>query len=527
MIQKTVKAYTTNTLKSLSRKCKTLNHLKQVHAHLLKSPHPQNPLAIGHLLSAAAATAASFPYACSIFQTLLIRNTFMYNTMIRGYVHAHSPVPAILFYLDMIDSGLAANNFTFPPLIKACSSLLPNYSKKIGRVVHGHVIKLGFLYDRFVGSALVEFYSMNLEMGIARMVFDKMPDRDVVLWTAMVDGYGKVGDVENARAVFDEMPERNVISWSAMMAAYSQVSDFRQVLSLFRQMQEVGIKPNESVLVSALTACAHLGALAQGLWIHSYAKRHNLESNPILATALVDMYSKCGGVESALSVFEGIPNKDAGAWNAIISGASMNGDARKLLKLFDKMITAGTQPTETTFVALLTVCTHARLVQEGLKLFKQMDTYGVKRKFEHYACVVDLLARAGMLKEAEKFIEEEIGGIEKADANVWGALLGACRTYGNVEIGNRVWKKLASMGVSDCGVHVLSYNIFREAGWELEAKRVRRFILEEGMKKKPGCSVIEVNGVVEEFLAGDLSHTQSQQMCELLDSLSNMLYPVG
>ena len=140
--------------------------------------------------------------------------------------------------------------------------------------------------------------------------------------------------------------------------------------------------------------------------------------------------------------------------------------------------------------------------------------------------MVDLLARAGMLKEAEKFIEEEIGGIEKADANVWGALLGACRTYGNVEIGNRVWKKLAGMGLSDCGVHVLSYNILREAGWELEARRVRRFILEEGMKKKPGGSVIEVNDVVEEFLAGDLSHTQSQQICELLDSLSNMLSPV-
>ncbi|CAL5443307.1 unnamed protein product [Camellia sinensis] len=146
-------------------------------------------------------------------------------------------------------------------------------------------------------------------------------------------------------------------------------------------------------------------------------------------------------------------------------------------------------------------------------MFEQMGTfYGVNPKFEHHACVVDLLARVGMLKEAEKFIEKEMSGVERADANVWGALLGASRVYENVEIGNRVWKKLASMGLSDCRTHVLSYNIYREAGWEMEARRVRGFIAETRMKKKPGCSVIEVNGVVEEFLAA------VQVKCFLQDS---------
>ncbi|GMQ07024.1 hypothetical protein CsSME_00051394 [Camellia sinensis var. sinensis] len=231
-------------------------------------------------------------------------------------------------------------------------------------------------------------------MRSARMLFDKIPERDIVLWTAMIDGYGKMEDIQKARALFD-------------------------VLSLFRWMQEVGMEPNESVLVSGLTACAHVGALAQGLWIHSYAKRYNLVFNPILATALVDMYSKCGCLGSTLLVYKDIPNKDAGAGNAIISGATMNGDARKLLNLFDKMTIDGTRPTETTF--------------DGLKLFEQMVTfYGVNPKFEHHACVVDLLARVGMLKEAEKFLEKEMSGVERADANVWGALLGASRVYENV-----------------------------------------------------------------------------------------------
>lgn len=304
------------------------------------------------------------------------------------------------------------------------------------------------------------------------------------------------------------------------MAAYSRLSDFRAVICLFGQMQEVGNKPNESVLVSVLTACAHLGAVMQGLWIHSYAKQNKLDSNPILATALVDMYSKCGLVESALAVFEGITNKDAEACNAMITGLSMNGYARKSLDLFNKMAVDGIQPTETTFISVLTACTHAKMVNEGLKLFDEMETiYGVKPQCEHYSCVVDLLARAGMVEEAERFIEEKMGGLRGWDANVWGAILSACRVYGKVEVGNRVWKKLTDMGVNDCGAHVLSYNMYKEAGWERQAKRAQKMISEAGMPKRPGCSVIEVNGAVEEFLAGDLCHPQAQDIVKMLDSL--------
>lgn len=447
----------------------------------------------------------------------------MYNTMIRGYAQSHAPVPAILCYLDMLDYGLVANNYTFPPLIKACAILVRN-SEPPGRLVHAHIVKFGYGDDPFVVSGLIEFYSLIRDMGAAQLVFDKSPKRDVVVWTAMIDGYGKIGDIINAQQLFDEMPERNVISWSAMMAAYSRVSNFREVLSLFRQMQEVGTKPNESVLVSVLTASAHLGSVTQGLWVHSYAKRYNLESNTILATALVDMYSKCGYVEAALSVFEGIPHKDARAWNAMIAGVAMNGDAMKSLELFNKMVVDNIQPTETTFVAVLTACTHAKMVDKGLELFDQISTlYGVKPGLQHYACVVDLLARAGMVEEAEKFIEDKMGGLGRGDANVWGALLGACRVQGNVEVGDRIWKKLADMRVADCGIHVLSYNMYKESGLELEAKIVRDMISEAGMKKKPGSSVIEVNGVAEEFFVGDLCPPQAQEMLKMLDSFCKMV----
>ncbi|KAM7521105.1 hypothetical protein LguiB_020067 [Lonicera macranthoides] len=521
------KVYTnTILLSSLSQRCKTLNQLKQLHAYLLKSHIPQNPIAIGPLLSVAANSnyASFFSYARLIFQHLSFRNSFMYNTMIRGYVQTHLPIPAISCYVDMLSSGLVPNNYTFPPLIKACSILI-SYWKVIGCLVHAHVVKFGFSNDPFVASSLIEFYSLDLDIEKARMLFDEIPVRDVVLWTSMIVGYGKKGEVENARELFEEMPQRNVISWSAIIAVYSRASDFKEVLYLYRQMQETGSATNESVLVSVLTACAHLGALAQGLWVHSYAKRYNLDLNPILATALIDMYSKCGSVESALSVFEGIRIKDTAAWNAIISGAAVNGDARKSLELFNRMALSGTRPSEITFVAILTACTHGRLVREGLELFEQMGTlYQVEPQAEHYACVVDLMARAGMLKEAENFVEKKMGGLGGGDANVWGALLGACRTYGNVEIGNRVWRKLANMRITGFGTHVLSYNIYREAGWESETRGVRKLISQSGMKKTPGCSLIEVDGVVEEFVAGDLLHPRAQEIYKLLTSLFNTVY---
>ncbi|KAF2282367.1 hypothetical protein GH714_043829 [Hevea brasiliensis] len=185
----------------------------------------------------------------------------------------------------------------------------------MGILVHAHVVKFGFSNHPFGVSSLIEFYSLVHNIEAARKLFDRSPTRDVVMWTGMIDGYGKVGDIEKARDLFEKMPERNVISWSAIMAAYSRAGDFKEVLCLFRRMQEVGMVPNESVLVSVLTACAHLGAITQGLWVHSYVKRFNLEANPILATALVDMYSKCGHVDSAVSVFKKEVNLNVSAFS--------------------------------------------------------------------------------------------------------------------------------------------------------------------------------------------------------------------
>ncbi|KAG6421286.1 hypothetical protein SASPL_117836 [Salvia splendens] len=433
--------------KFLTQHCKILNQLKIIHAKLVKCPFSADTATFTSLLSDAASSSSItlFSYACVIFQNLWSRTTFQYNTIIRGYVQSNQPIKAILCYKDMMKDGLIKNNYTFTPLVKACSMVSQEF-ERIGLLVHANIFKLGFGSDLFIASALIEFYALNLDMGTAEELFGEIPVRDVVMWTAMVDGY-----------------------------AYSRKSDFREVLlCLYKTMENLSLKPNESVLVSALTACAHLGALSQGLWIHSYAKKCRYVSNPILATALVDMYSKCGCVDLALTVFEEIQEKDCRAWNCIISGMTLHGDAKKSLKLFNNMVLSGTRPTDATFVAVLTACTHARMVQEGLSLFESMTrVYKIEPKIEHYACVVDLLARSGEIEKAEKFIEDNIHGIGEGDGNVWGTLLGACRIHGKVDIGNRLWIKLADKGIADYGIHALAYNMYWESGWVHEAKNVR------------------------------------------------------
>ncbi|KAJ1382712.1 Tetratricopeptide-like helical domain superfamily [Sesbania bispinosa] len=269
-------------------------------------------------------------------------------------------------------------------------------------------------FTKFGGSMLDSHYGLAVEYGINRDVeLDfHMDDSEVTLnfyFNALTEGFVNEDNLVKAKEWVGEIEksEYDPNVWGAILNAcriYKNIlvrnRVWKRLLDMGvtdceAEMQNEGMKPNDSILVTVLTACAHLGALTQGLWVHSYVERFKLDSNPILATTLVDMYSKCGYVESTLAVFESIADKDARAWNAMISGVALNGDARKTLELFHQMTAYGTQPTETTFVVVLTACTHAKMVQQGLQLFEEVSgTYGVALRGKHYACVVDFLSRA-------------------------------------------------------------------------------------------------------------------------------------
>lgn len=454
---------------------------------------------------------------------------------------------------------------------------------RVGTVVHNHIVKLGLELDSYVQSALIHMYACGKDLDAARQLFDKCSERDVVSWNSMIDGYvkcgeleqarllfermecrdvvswntmingygilgdlsetrklfdemprrnlvswnsmlaaySKCGDVGGARRTFDEMPQRDVVSWNAMLTCYSQSGKPNEALALFDEMQAIGIKPTEATIVSLLSACAHLGALEQGARLHSYIKDHKIALNTILSTALVDMYTKCGSLACATEVFYAIEYKDVLAWNTIIAGMAMHGYAKEAHQLFSQMQEAGVRPDDITFVAVLGACSHVGMVNEGRRLLHCMsNTYKIDPKVEHYGCVIDLLARAGLLEEAIELIETMP---VEPNANAWGALLGGCRIHGNIDIGERVGKRLLELQPQHSGRYVLLSNIYSASNRWDDARKVRNLMRAKGVTKLPGLSMIELKGIVHQFMAGDRLHPESDDIYQKLSEISKQL----
>lgn len=300
-----------------------------------------------------------------------------------------------------------------------------------------------------------------------------------------------------------------------------------EALDLFHTMLQAGPKPNEFTLVSALVACANLAALDQGRWIHVYIDKGEIKMNEKLLASLIDMYAKCGQIESASKVFfneHGLRRK-VWPWNAIIGGFAMHGKSKEAIDIFEQMKIEKVSPNKVTFVALLNACSHGNMIDQGRGYFKSMATsYGIEPEIEHYGCMVDLLGRAGFLKEAE----EIISSMPMApDAAIWGALLGACRIHKDMKRAERVGKIVKELDPNHIGCHVLLANIYSASRRWNEAKMVREKIKLNGRKKIPGCSSIELNGVFHQFLVGDRSHPQTKQLYLFLDEMTAKLKIAG
>lgn len=337
----------------------------------------------------------------------------------------------------------------------------------------------------------------------------------------MLTGYAKQGKLADARELFDRMPERNVVSWSTLISMYAQFGRFKEALDAFNEMQVYGIQPNQAAVVGALSACGSLGALDQGMWIHAFARRNTMELNRILGTALIDMYAKCGRIESAMEVFELMPERDVFAFTAMISGLSNNGCIEEALGLFSRMEEERMRPNEVTFICTLSACARIGFVDRGRTIFESMDgVYDIKPGVEHYGCLVDLLGRAGLVEEAKKVVREMP---MEPDSYVLGALLNACGMHGVTEVGRETIEGLKKLSLDHGGVHVLMSNMYASVDqWEDVAK-VRRAMEARQVMKVPGCSMVEVDGVAYEFVAGDRSHKQMKEIILAIRGIDKQL----
>lgn len=437
--------------------------------------------------------------------------------MIKGFLLKHDNLGVIQVYKSILGNGLFPDNYTLPYTLKACANLRSSIH---GGSVHGQCLKLGLQSDNFVGNSLIAVYSATDEMGAARLAFEEISLKCVVSWTVLISGYAKNGDVYAARLVFDEAPSKDRGIWGAMISGYVQNNCFKEGLKLFRLMQLSGIRPDEASLVSVLSACANLGCLEIGKWIHRYVEKVEMAVGLRLGTALIDMYSKCGCLDLADKVFDKMRQRDVICYNAMISAYAMNGDGGSALDLFDEMQEAQIKPDSITFISLFTACSYSNMAHQGLRLLHLMcNVYRIEPRVEHYGCIIDLLTRAKLIEEANAIVQKmpiSNPSSSKEEAIAWRALLSGFCSHGHVELAEAAAEKLVKME-RHSGAYVLLSNAYAVVGRHNEARSIRKTMRRRGVEKTPGCSSVEIESIVHEFVAGEKTHSKMDEICAVLD----------
>ncbi|KAF8021350.1 hypothetical protein BT93_G1706 [Corymbia citriodora subsp. variegata] len=519
-------------------------------------------------------------YAHKAFDHILDRNVSLWNAMFRGYSQNELNREVVLLFSQMRSMGMMPNCFTFPVVLKSCGKI---NALTEGQEVHCFVIKSGFKDDPFVGTTLIEMYSTGGEAGpaykafgemleknvvawtsmihgyilcgdvgsasrlfnlaperdivlwnimisgyieagdmvAARKLFNAMPNRDVMSWNTMLNGYANNGDLAACELMFEEMPERNIFSWNGLLGGYALTGNFLRVLATFKRMLIEGtVSPNDATLMTVLSACARLGALDLGKWVHVYAESHGYGRNTYVVNALIDMYAKCGTVENALNVFVNMSTKDLISWNTIINGLAIHGCGADALSLFEQMKRAGVKPDGITFIGVLCACTHMGMVADGFSYFHSMiDDYALMPQMEHYGCMVDLLARAGLLVHAVEFVNRMP---IKADAVIWATLLGACRQQKNVDLAEVALHRLSELEPGNPANYAALSNIYGDVRKWKDVARLKAAMKDTGRRKLPGCSLIEVDDEIVEFYSLDERHPDSDEIYEALDGLMKL-----
>ncbi|KAK9115304.1 hypothetical protein Syun_022101 [Stephania yunnanensis] len=481
--------------KSLLHSCSShQNQLKQIHALLLTTGLSIKNSLITQIL-AYHVELGDIDYARQMFDEMHKPRSFLWNTLIKGYVKNGQFSDAIALYGQMHRLGVRPDKFTFPFALKGCVELL---DVLCGGEVHAHVVKFGIEFDAIVRTELMIMYV-------------------------------KFGELGNAEYLFKSMFERDLVAWNALMSAYVQNGYADRALALYREMGVVGISPDSVSVVSALSACAQLGCAEIGKEIDRVVVEEEIESNVVVNNARLDMFAKCGNMGLCRNLFNEMPERNVVSWSTVIGGYAINGDSKSALDLFVQMQSdSAVHPNYVTYLAVLTACSHAGLVSQGKDYFNSMislSSYDVQPRLEHYACMVDLLGRSGHLDEAYNFIQKM--PIEP-DAGIWGALLGACSVYQNVELGQHVADALFNLDSNtSASYYVLLSNIYAAANRWDNVKKVRQRMKRVGLKKVAGYSSVEWNGEIHIFHGGDRLHAMSSTIYEVLEELVKEMRNIG
>ncbi|XP_047333349.1 pentatricopeptide repeat-containing protein At4g21065 isoform X2 [Impatiens glandulifera] len=438
--------------------------LKQIHAFSIRHGVPlSNPDMGKHLIFTLVSLSSAMSYAHRIFTQLHNPNIFTWNTMIRGYAETETPRPALDVYSCMHMKSIDPDTHTYPFLLKAVAKL-----------------------------------------------------------TAVSEACGRA---ESAHKMFDLMNEKNLVTWNTVINGYALNGMPNEALTLYREMCLEGVEPDGFSIVSLLTACAELWALGLGKRVHVYMLKVGLVKNSHASNALLDLYAKCGSIREAKCVFGEIKNKCVVSWNSLIVGLATNGFGHEALGFFKELERQGHVPTEVTFIGVLYACSHCGMVDEGFAYFRRMkEEYHLVPRIEHYGCMVDLLGRNGLVKKAYDYIQNMP---MKPNAVIWRTLLGACTVHGHLTLGEIATTQILQFESKHSGDYVLLSNLYASERRWTDVQQIRTAMLKEGVKKTPGFSFVEMANRVYEFVMGDRSHGQSEEIYAKLEEITKLLKGEG
>lgn len=464
--------------------------------------------------------------AKTAFNDLHVRDVISWTSICSCYVSCGYPRKGLQAFREMGLDGVKPNSVSLSSILPACSKLK---CLDLGRVIHGFVVKTGMGANVFVSSALIDMYATCLCIKEAEMIFNQMVNKDIVSHNVMISAYFENGEPEKAVSMFKKMKENhsklNYASWNSILSGCFQSGQTQEALNLLSEMQESGFKPNQITLTSVLTACTNSESLRGGKEIHGYIFRHCFLNDTTALTALIFMYAKCGKLKFSQKAFEMMNTRDTIAWNTMIIANSMHGNGEEALTLFTQMLKSGVKPNAITFTGVLSGCSHSKLVDEGLSVFNSMSkVHLIEPDAEHHSCVVDILSRAGRLEEAYQFIQSMS---IKATPSAWGALLGGCRVYKNVDLARIVAKKLFEIEPNNPGNYVSLSNILVNAKLWGEASETRKVMRDKGMKKEPGCSWVQVKNKVHTFVVGDKRNEHSDDIYKFLSDMGDKMRQAG
>ncbi|CAN6479547.1 unnamed protein product [Victoria cruziana] len=501
--------------------CRTMKELKQIHAHFIVSGLCADPFSLSRLIKCSTSLdSGCLDYALLIFRHSSSPDTFTYNTLIKAFSLSSEPRRCVVFYYQMLAAGAIPNSYTFPPLANACSRA---DAVGDGEKIHGQVVKNGVDSVLFVQNSLMHMYSCLGLLDCARQIFVEMSERDCVSWNTMIDAYVKTRNVEPARKLFDEMPERNVVSWNTMIGGYLRVGNPGYALKLFRKMQLTDVKATDRTIVNALSGCGRSARSLEGRSVHGYLVKNGNDLSSIVGTALMHMYGRCGRVDLAHKLFCRMPKKNVVSWNVMMMAYATHEHGMDAIKLFEEMRSSGEAvlPDEVTFVGVLCACARLGAVDYGKRYFNIMSRdYGVTPSFAHYWCLANLYGGIGLVQEAEEVIKSMP---VESESFLWGGLLSFCRFHGDVDLGEKIAKKLIELEPYNSARYTLLLNVYAVAGrWE-DVVKLKETMKERGLKNVNGCSLIDLNTTVHDFVAGDKSRPEMQEIYLMMDEVARRL----